>query len=56
MSRDPEMPDGGPRRHTLDYRKPEPRSARWSIGTGCLIAVVIVVVIVGVIFGTCMMR
>jgi hypothetical protein len=51
---DPTDPDRRPK--PLDYATGM-RRRRWvdSIGTGCLIALVVTVLLVGVVFGTCVL-
>jgi hypothetical protein len=57
MSTDlPDPPDGTSHGRKLEYRRPEPRRFYWSIGTGCLVVAVVLVVIIGVVFGTCMLK
>jgi hypothetical protein len=50
---DREPPDGRTRGLKLDYHQPEPRRFYWSVGTGCLIMAAVVVVLIGVVLGTC---
>ena len=54
MSQWPNDPSDPDRRQPLDYHRPQPRVG-WSVGTGCLIALAVVVLIIGVFVGTCML-
>ena len=57
MSADlPDSPDGTSGGQKLDYRPTEPRRFYWSLGTGCLVVAVVLVVVIGVVFGTCMLK
>jgi len=56
MSTDlPDPPNGTTRSQKLEYRRPEPRRLSSWIGTGCLVVAVVLVVVIGVVFGTCML-
>jgi hypothetical protein len=57
MSADnPDPPDGTSAGRKLDYRQTQPHSIYRSLGTGCLIVAVVLVVIIGVVLGTCMLK
>ena len=56
MSADnPDPPDGTSHGRKLEYRQPEPRRIYSWLATGCLVIAVVLAVIIGVVFGTCML-
>jgi hypothetical protein len=49
---DPSDPN---RPRPLDYHRPQRRVA-WNMGMGCLITLAVVVLLIGVVIGTCVLR